>query len=90
MVAAAAAKTEVVELLLEAGADVDSPAPDGRVALHHAVVAGDLGSVKSLLEHGADVGVTCMDGKTPLDLARERNQMALMKVLMAARASREG
>ena len=65
-------RVEMVEMLLNAGADVNAPArPDGgRTALQHATERGDLGTVKLLLSRGADVnapaghdgGITALQG----------------------------
>ena len=71
--------SEVVGLLLNAGADVDLKDDDGKTALHHAVGyyhpeyygyrSADPEIVKLLLKHGADVNVRDADGQTPLELA---------------------
>jgi ankyrin repeat protein len=73
--AAAGAHRELVELLLDAGADVDRRDPDtGRTPLHAAVAAGPDGDtpdvVRILLKAGADVHATTNDGASALDIIR--------------------
>ncbi|KAL2128693.1 hypothetical protein VTI74DRAFT_8830 [Chaetomium olivicolor] len=61
---------EVLEHLLQAGADVDQPAGAlTRTALHWAVIAGCAEAVARLLEAGAGVGVKDNDGVDALGLA---------------------
>jgi len=72
--AAAGSRLELVQLLLNAGADVDRRDPDtGRVALHAAVADGgdeSLEVVRVLLAAGADVNATTNDGASALDISR--------------------
>ena len=72
--AAAGARLELVQLLLDAGADVDRRDPDtGRLPLHAAVAGGadeSLDVVRVLLAAGADVNATTHDGASALDMSR--------------------
>ncbi|MFD2090525.1 ankyrin repeat domain-containing protein [Blastococcus deserti] len=73
--AAGSARLELVQLLLDAGADVDRRDPDtGRAPLHAAVAAGPGGNsaevVRVLLAAGADVNATTTDGASALDISR--------------------
>ena len=62
----------IVELLLEAGADVDADIDDGRTALHLAAEKGYASVVERLLAAGADPNVQDGNGNTPLHLAAGR------------------
>jgi ankyrin repeat protein len=52
--AALEGRTEIVEILASAGADLNAPDPLGGVPLRWAVERGHVGVVRSLLAHGAD------------------------------------
>ncbi len=58
--------TEVVKLLLAAGADVNAGDVMGMTPLHHAVSEGCLDDVKLLIGAGADVNARDRNGVTPL------------------------
>lgn len=60
-VAASRGCTEFARLLLEAGADVNTPDPAGNTPLH---LAGDLGLARTLIERGADITIENDDGLT--------------------------
>ena len=68
--AALEGKDEIAELLIEAGADVDTKNFDGATPLHAAAFMGQLEVVQLLLENGADVAAKTMNGETPLDSAQ--------------------
>ncbi|MEM9147399.1 MAG: ankyrin repeat domain-containing protein [Pseudomonadota bacterium] len=61
--------TPRVQLLLAHGADANATGPDGRTALHHAVVRRDADLLQRLLDHGGDPGQCDADGQSPRDLA---------------------
>jgi ankyrin repeat protein len=56
---------ETVQVLLEAGADVNTGDADGTTALIGAAMRGRTGIVQTLLEEGADVNSVTNDGKSP-------------------------
>ncbi|MHC4251452.1 MAG: ankyrin repeat domain-containing protein, partial [Planctomycetota bacterium] len=64
--AAGGGHTEVVKLLLAAGADVNAGDVDGQTPLHHAVSEGCLEDVELLIEAGANVNAKDRNGTTPL------------------------
>ena len=72
---------ETVELLLEAGADVNATQAGGFTPLHQAAAAGKLDTVAFLLKNGARKNVRCDQGKLPLDYARERGYAAVAELL---------
>ncbi|KAJ4510584.1 general transcription repressor [Exophiala dermatitidis] len=79
---------KVVARLLEAGADVNARAIDGRTALHDAVTSGNSRCVQLLLEAGADPNAT--NGlESPLHLASRYGHEEAVKLLIAAGADLE-
>ena len=59
---------KIVELLIEAGANVNEENDMSRTALYPAIENNDFTQVKYLVEHGADVNVRSWRGETPLHL----------------------
>ncbi len=78
--AAAVGNTQIGELLLANGADVNAGA-DGITALHGTAQFGNPEFAEWLLAHGADVSAKDYTGKTPLAVAMERGQDAVATVL---------
>lgn len=66
-IACRAGRTDVVEMLLEAGADPNLMNKFGRTPLHHAVEARSLSCVQALVSHGADVNQTAVVNFVPWD-----------------------
>ena len=62
-------RSDVIALLLEAGADVNARSGGGRVPLHSAAGSGSLEHVSLLLKAGADVNARDGVGNTLLHLA---------------------
>ncbi len=69
-IAALMGHTEIVELLLEHGADVNAKSRDGSTALHTAAFLGRVETVKLLLEKGADTTLRNGMGSTAIDGAK--------------------
>ncbi|MDB5263543.1 MAG: ankyrin repeat-containing protein [Adhaeribacter sp.] len=67
--AVAARNTELVQFLLDQGADINATQTGGYTALHAAAHNGDEGLIKLLLEHMADINAMTDSGKTPMELA---------------------
>ncbi|KAN0141504.1 Ankyrin repeat-containing domain protein [Lactarius tabidus] len=59
---------DVVQFLLDNGADVNAQRDDLRTPLHLALNVGELSVARILLEHQADVNARNDDGQTPLHL----------------------
>jgi peptidoglycan/LPS O-acetylase OafA/YrhL len=68
--AALEGRAEIVELLIEAGADVNAKNRDGATPLHAAAFMGQLEVAQLLLENGADISAKTYNGDTPLDSAQ--------------------
>ena len=66
-----------VQALIEAGAVVDAPDPDGRTPLWHAVENMVEASVRLLVAAGADPDRCEGNGESPRDLARRRGLVVL-------------
>ncbi|KAK7871443.1 hypothetical protein R5R35_010829 [Gryllus longicercus] len=60
---------EIVDILLEHGADIHARTKDQWQPLHSACMWNNTKCVAKLLEHGADVNATSEGGQTPLHLA---------------------
>ena len=79
-----------VSRLLDQGAAVDVRAVDGTTALHWAVRADRLDTVRLLLESGADAGAADRYGVTPLYLAAENGSAGVIAALLDAGADVNG
>ena len=78
--AAGEGRLNAVRYLLDEGADVNLPGPDGNTALSEATFYGHQPIIKELLVRGADVNVVSING-TPLDVAVSRNNLAVIDLL---------
>jgi ankyrin repeat protein len=58
---------------------------DGKTALNMAAAGGHLGLVRLLLSRGADTTIADFTGRTPLMWAAEKNQLAIVNILLAHR-----
>jgi hypothetical protein len=79
-------KDEAVELLLAAGAEVNTVCPDGTTALHKACLWGQVSITALLLAHGADYTIADEDGWTARRLAASQGNPALLQLFPAASA----
>ena len=75
-----------VRSLLDAGAAVNAPQPDGTTALHWAAYHDDRGTVELLVKAGADVNATNRYGMPPLSLACTNRNGTVVKLLLEAGA----
>ncbi len=83
----------IVDLFLEAGADINARDNDGQTPLHKAVSCDEpsLDFISTLLQRGADAKATDNDGKTPEDVAREgENPMARIILAKAMQSKGRG
>jgi len=76
--------SEIAEILVSAGADVNASDNNGVTALHRAVRNGNMDLVKFLLNHNAHLDVRDKHGQTPLHLAclSTKNRTEVLKLLL--------
>ncbi len=79
--AAAGNYTDIVKLLIEAGAEVNVKQQAGSTPLHAAAQYGNLDMLIVLLERGAEVNVRMEGGKLPADIAREKGFTEISEIL---------
>lgn len=74
---------DAVEMILEAGADMDRPDEDGgRTPLHRALTGGEVGISMFLLERGAAAGRPEKKGLTPLMCATALGDPAVVSAIL--------
>lgn len=81
--------TEVVRLLLKAGADVDLQDDMGETALFAAAKEGHRDAVTALLDAGADTAIADTDGVSALHVAAGRGSAEIVQALIRAGADIE-
>jgi ankyrin repeat protein len=69
--------TEIVEMLLKAGADPTLCQEGGVTPLHEAAASGNEAMARLLVAHGARKEARMDNGQAPADLARTRKHEAL-------------
>jgi ankyrin repeat protein len=85
-VAAECGQEQMVEWLLEAGADVNYRYRRHWAALHGACYFGRTAIVKTLMEAGSDINMILEDGRTPLWMALRAKEYEIVKLLIDAGA----
>ncbi|KAM5347846.1 hypothetical protein ACJ41O_007670 [Fusarium nematophilum] len=75
--------TELVRMMLDAGAKTKKKMSGGETLLLYAIDHGKSDQAKMLLEHGADPNATDKKGRTPLMQAISRRDVHLIKLLKA-------
>ena len=82
--AAEVGNTDMLKLLLEAGANADSPNPDGQTALLAVARTGNVTAAQLLLDHGATVDAReKWGGQTALMWASARRHPEMMQLLIS-------
>lgn len=85
--AAQCGELRLLELLLDAGADLEIKTWSGWTALHKAANNGHLDVVQALLCRGADAAARTDEGETALDLAELAGEAAVAQALRAPAAA---
>jgi ankyrin repeat protein len=79
---------EAIQMLLEAGADIEAVCKRDMTALTHAASAGSIAGCKKLLQAGADTNATDYAGKTALfKLSGRDGVLEMVTVLLSAGAN---
>ncbi|XP_028259623.1 cyclin-dependent kinase 4 inhibitor C isoform X2 [Parambassis ranga] len=79
--------SELIAVLLEAGADPNLPDPAcGLTVTHDAAREGFIDSVRTLVKHGADVNLLDNHGNLPLHLAAKEGHLEVVQLLITRTA----
>lgn len=73
---------DIVQYLIDNGADVNKGNAWDNTPLHYAAYRGYTEIVKMLLAYGADVNAKNDDGETPLHYAAEKGKTEIVKILL--------
>lgn len=90
MAAVQAGRSDVVHILLDAGADADAVDARGRTALMHAAACGEAGLFGPLMARGADVSPKAHNGWTSLMFACTHSHWVVEPLLELMRERRDG
>ena len=82
--AAASRNTEVVKLVLRAGANPDAQQTSGYTALHSAATTNNVDMVYALLKAGADPAIRTDAGQTAAEMALEKGNTEVAAILAGA------
>jgi cytohesin len=82
-------QTDIADLLIAKGANVEARDKNGATPLHQAALKGNLAFATLLLQHGADVNARDGDGATPLHNAALSGHRELAALLLDKGADRE-
>ena len=78
--------TEMMKVLIAAGADVDAQTKDGLTALMFAAAFGHTEIVQAVVDAGADVNAKLKTGRTALTLAAQASHIETVNILKQAGA----
>ena len=85
MIAAYKGHTDIVELLLNNGAQIETQNNDGDTALMRAVINNSIDAALVLLVHGANIEAEDKQGHTPLIVAAQNGLMDMANLLLGQR-----
>ncbi|XP_039314116.1 protein TANC2 isoform X3 [Solenopsis invicta] len=89
MLAASEGHTNLLELFLDKGSNLEIKDKEGLTALGWACVRGRVTAVQMLLDRGSDVNTNDNSGRTPLDLAAFQGNPKLVQLLLEKGAAVE-
>jgi ankyrin repeat protein len=78
---------DIIEFLIDAGADINRADGKGDTPLHYAAMSNDAEVVKALLKGGADASYKNDQDATPLDVAIENSSLDAENLLKEHRKS---
>jgi len=87
--AAIRGRKDIVEYLIEQGADVNQPDIGMNTPLHGAVQCGMINIIECLIINGANIDHRTADDYTALMIASDHNYIEVVKYLLENRASKE-
>jgi len=80
-------RNDSIRLLLEAGANPNTRAPNGQIPLHFAAYQGGISSVDLLVSAGSDVNTADKKGRTPAIIAFEVGYFSTFDLIVARGAT---
>lgn len=83
MIASSGGKTDIVRLLIGAGARIDWTNENGQTSLHYAASRNRLEIAQILIDNGCDVNVHDNLGSTPLHRCASRGWTEMVKLLLS-------
>ena len=78
---------EIIDLLVQSGANVNAQDAEGFTPLHMAAIHGNLKIVKKLVDLEADVNIATTDGKNAAELAHLNEELEIKEYLESKMAS---
>ena len=78
---------EIIDLLVQSGANVNAQDAEGFTPLHMAAIHGNLKIVKKLVDLDADVNIVATDGKNATELAHLNEELEIKEYLESKMAS---
>ena len=73
--------TEIVELLIKYGADVNHKSDSGNTVLHYLCKYNRFESAKILLKHGADLSIKGQYNETPYEIAQKMGHHKMVTIM---------
>ncbi|KAL4887806.1 ankyrin repeat-containing domain protein [Aspergillus ambiguus] len=77
---------KIIDLVLQAGVDINTPDSNGNTALHIAAGRGNYDCVENILQNGEDVNVQNQSGETALHCAAKNNFRGVIELLLGEEA----
>jgi ankyrin repeat protein len=76
--------TDIMQVLLDKGVQINAQQQDGCTALWYSAQQDKLEAVKILIAHGADLSIASHDGKTPFDIATELGYLEIADLIISS------